>query len=122
MAERSAEEIQKFRNENNMTVSEGCPNPILNFTEVTFPNNNMRVVYRHGFKQPTPIQAQGWPIALSGRDLIGIAHTGSGKTLGFTLPGWIHINAQPPSPSWRWPDSYVLVPDKGTRATGYDRV
>jgi len=36
---------------------------------------------RLGFKEPTPIQAQGWPIALSGRDMVGIAMTGSGKTL-----------------------------------------
>jgi ATP-dependent RNA helicase DBP3 len=34
------------------------------------------------FKKPSPIQAQSWPILLSGRDLIGIAKTGSGKTLG----------------------------------------
>lgn len=40
-------------------------------------------------------QLQGWPIALSGRDMIGIAETGSGKTLAFLLPGIVHINAQP---------------------------
>jgi len=39
-----------------------------------------------GIKKPTPIQAQGIPTALSGRDMIGIAFTGSGKTLVFTLP------------------------------------
>lgn len=42
----------------------------------------MENIRRQGYLQPTPIQAQGWPIALSGRDLIGIAQTGSGKTLG----------------------------------------
>jgi superfamily II DNA/RNA helicase len=42
----------------------------------------------------TPIQAQGWPMALLGRDMIGISATGSGKTLAFLLPGMIHINAQ----------------------------
>lgn len=36
---------------------------------------------RQGFTEPTVIQAQGWPIALSGRDMVGIAKTGSGKTL-----------------------------------------
>lgn len=39
-----------------------------------------------GFAAPSPIQAQAWPILLSGRNLVGIAETGSGKTLGFGLP------------------------------------
>ncbi|CAJ1459842.1 unnamed protein product, partial [Effrenium voratum] len=39
-----------------------------------------------GFTEPTPIQAQAWPILCSGRDLIGVARTGSGKTLAFLLP------------------------------------
>ena len=41
------------------------------------------------------IQSQGWPIALSGIDLVGIGQTGSGKTLGFVLPAIVHIKAQP---------------------------
>lgn len=40
---------------------------------------------KQGFQDPTPIQAQGWPIALSGRDMVGIAQTGSGKTLAVRL-------------------------------------
>lgn len=36
---------------------------------------------KQGFSAPTAIQAQGWPIALSGKDMVGIAQTGSGKTL-----------------------------------------
>lgn len=40
------------------------------------------IYYRkQGFVEPTAIQAQGWPIALSGNNLVGIASTGSGKTL-----------------------------------------
>jgi ATP-dependent RNA helicase DDX5/DBP2 len=50
---------------------------------------------RAGFKEPTPIQAQGWPMALLGRDLVGLAETGSGKTLSYLLPAVVHINAQP---------------------------
>ena len=59
-------------------------------------------VKRAGFSEPTPIQSQGWPMALLGRDLIGLAETGSGKTLAYLLPAIVHINAQPhlgaPSP------------------------
>jgi Superfamily II DNA and RNA helicases len=39
-----------------------------------------------GFEHPTPIQAKVIPVALSGRDLIGLAETGSGKTAAFCLP------------------------------------
>ncbi|KAK7854695.1 dead-box atp-dependent rna helicase 20, partial [Quercus suber] len=48
-----------------------------------------------GFVEPSPIQAQGWPMALRGRDLISIAETGSGRTLAYLLPAIAHVNAQP---------------------------
>lgn len=55
----------------------------------------LEVISRLGFVEPTPIQSQGWPMALKGRDLIGIAETGSGKTLAYLLPALVHVNAQP---------------------------
>ena len=46
----------------------------------------LRAVAEHGYTEPTPIQSQAIPIVLSGRDLLGAAQTGTGKTAGFTLP------------------------------------
>jgi ATP-dependent RNA helicase DDX5/DBP2 len=46
-------------------------------------------VLQAGFSVPTPIQAQSWPIAIKGRDIVAVAKTGSGKTLGYLLPGFI---------------------------------
>lgn len=57
------------------------PPPSQFFEEGNFPEYLMTEILRQGFAEPTAIQAQGWPIALSGRDLVGIAQTGSGKTL-----------------------------------------
>jgi ATP-dependent RNA helicase DDX5/DBP2 len=58
------------------------------------PEYVLREVLKCGFAKPSPIQSQGWPMALLGRDMIGISATGSGKTLAFLLPAMIHINAQ----------------------------
>ena len=46
----------------------------------------LRAVTEQGYTQPTPIQAQAIPVVLAGRDLLGAAQTGTGKTAGFTLP------------------------------------
>jgi ATP-dependent RNA helicase RhlE len=46
----------------------------------------LRAVAEQGYTEPTPIQSQAIPIVLSGRDLLGAAQTGTGKTAGFTLP------------------------------------
>jgi ATP-dependent RNA helicase DBP3 len=59
--------------------------------EKAFGSNIMSVC--KGFTKPTPIQAQCWPVLASGRDIVGIAETGSGKTLGFLLPAvWQVLN------------------------------
>ncbi len=46
----------------------------------------LEVLYKNKFEQPTPIQEQAIPIALEGKDLVGIAQTGTGKTLAFGIP------------------------------------
>jgi len=63
--------------------------PLLRFEGLGFPSSIMSVC--EGFAQPTPIQAQCWPVLASGRDTIGIAETGSGKTLAFSIPALAHL-------------------------------
>src|SRR5437870_11417139 len=46
----------------------------------------LRAVTEQGYEIPTPIQSQAIPVILSGKDLLGAAQTGTGKTAGFTLP------------------------------------
>lgn len=112
VSSRSPEQIRKWREEQKMKVTEGCPNPVLHFEEIQFPSAIKHVIRQSGFKTPTPIQSQGWPVGLSGSDLIGIAQTGSGKTLGFILPGLVHINTQPPGPQHSGPVGLCLCPTR----------
>jgi ATP-dependent RNA helicase DDX41 len=62
------------------------PPPIKKFADMKFPPAILKALTAKGIKRPTPIQIQGIPVVLAGRDLIGIAFTGSGKTLVFALP------------------------------------
>ncbi|KAL6033759.1 hypothetical protein STEG23_007748 [Scotinomys teguina] len=69
-----------------LVEGDGIPPPIKSFKEMKFPAAILRGLKKKGILHPTPIQIQGIPTILSGRDMIGIAFTGSGKTLVFTLP------------------------------------
>ena len=64
--------------------------PLLTFADCPFASTIKRSLECAGFTTPTPTQAQAWPIALAGRDIITVAKTGSGKTIGFLLPAY-HI-------------------------------
>ena len=80
--------------------------------EAGFPAYVMSEVKAQGFPAPTAIQSQGWPMALSGRDVVGIAETGSGKTLTYCLPAIVHINAQPLLAPGDGPIVLVLAPTR----------
>lgn len=57
----------------------------MGFSKLGLSHNIMRALTEMGFKQPTPIQAQGIPLLLQGEDLIGQAQTGTGKTAAFGI-------------------------------------
>lgn len=71
---------------NIITEGSGCPPPIKTFKEMKLPEAVLKALANKGIARPTPIQVQALPALLSGRDLVGIAFTGSGKTLTFSMP------------------------------------
>jgi len=58
----------------------------MSFTQLNLSNEILRAIADQGYTTPTPIQAQAIPLILDGRDIMGAAQTGTGKTAGFTLP------------------------------------
>lgn len=78
---------EKTRKEWHMEV-EGfdIPPPLKRFKDMKFPKPLLEALEEKKIKRPTPIQMQGLPVALAGRDMVGIAFTGSGKTITFSLP------------------------------------
>ncbi|CAJ1946695.1 unnamed protein product [Sphenostylis stenocarpa] len=83
---------ESYRNRHEITVTgDNVPPPLTSFGSTGFPPELLREVQNAGFSAPTPIQAQSWPIALQSRDIVAIAKTGSGKTLGYLIPAFVHL-------------------------------
>ncbi|OMJ15653.1 ATP-dependent RNA helicase dbp2 [Smittium culicis] len=113
ISSRSEEEVKQYRDSHEMTLmGNGIPRPITSFDEAGFPDYVLKEITKLGFEKPTSIQAQGWPMALSGRDVVGVAATGSGKTLTYCLPAIVHINAQPLLKPGDGPIVLVLSPTR----------
>ncbi|KFR09392.1 putative ATP-dependent RNA helicase DDX43, partial [Nipponia nippon] len=121
-ASMSQEEVELWRKENNNIICDDLkegekrciPNPVCKFEDVFehYPDV-MANIRKVGFQKPTPIQSQAWPIILQGIDLIGIAQTGTGKTLAYLMPGFIHLTSQPISKDQRGgPGMLVLAPTR----------
>ena len=76
-----------FREDYSITVrGTNVPPPLRSWSESPIPKSILKVISDIGYSKPTPIQRQAIPIAISGRDLIGVAETGSGKTASFVIP------------------------------------
>jgi ATP-dependent RNA helicase RhlE len=67
---------------------------------------------RTGFTRPTPIQNKAVPIALAGHDILGLAQTGTGKTLAFGLPLMDHLLAEQRRPAPRTARALILAPTR----------
>lgn len=67
-------------------TGDDIPPPLLKFSHMRLPAPILTALENKGIANPTPIQIQGLPVVLAGRDMIGVAFTGSGKSMVFTLP------------------------------------
>jgi len=105
--------VEEWRRKAEITVAgPRVPKPVRTFIEASVPEFMLQEIMKAGFTEPTAIQSQGWPMALSGRDMVGIAQTGSGKTLSFLVPAVVHIIAQPELKPGDGPIVLILAPTR----------
>lgn len=90
-----------------------CTRPIIRWSQLGLPSTIMSIIEgRLNYSSPSSIQAQAIPAIMSGRDIIGVAKTGSGKTLSFVLPLLRHIQDQPPLKKGDGPIGLIMTPTR----------
>ncbi|XP_042360669.1 ATP-dependent RNA helicase DDX42 isoform X2 [Plectropomus leopardus] len=106
-------QVLELRHKLNLRVSGAAPpKPCTSFAHFNFDEQLMHQIRKSEYTQPTPIQCQGVPIALSGRDMIGIAKTGSGKTAAFIWPMLVHIMDQKELEAGEGPIAVIVCPTR----------
>jgi ATP-dependent RNA helicase RhlE len=105
--------VTRARDAHSMTIN--TTDSTCSFTDFGLAEPIVRAVSELGYREPTPIQAQAIPVVMSGRDVMGAAQTGTGKTAGFALPmlhrllPWANTSASPARHPVR---SLVLAPTR----------
>jgi len=110
----SDDEVRELRLslENIKVVGKSCPKPATCWAQCGLSRKIMEVLKKSKYLSPTPIQTQAIPAIMSGRDVIGIAKTGCGKTLAFLLPMFRHILDQPKLEKGEGPIAVVITPTR----------
>ncbi|KAH7936253.1 probable ATP-dependent RNA helicase DDX5 [Rhipicephalus sanguineus] len=111
---RSMSEVEAYRNANGVWVrGRDVPKPILALEESNFPEFIVKgIEARNDYTSPMPIEANCWPIALSCRNFLGVAETGSHKMVAYVLPAVIHVSRQPPRQRHEGPIAVLLAPTR----------
>lgn len=76
------------------TEGTDVPRPICSFAHLRFPDSLLDKITASGYERPTPIQCIALPCVLKGRDVLGIAQTGTGKTAVYIWPLLFHVKDQ----------------------------
>ncbi|MCJ1406972.1 pre-mRNA processing RNA-helicase [Ptychographa xylographoides] len=88
------------------------PKPVVKWSQCGLGVQTMDVISRLGYEKPSAIQSQAIPSIMSGRDIIGVAKTGSGKTIAFLLPMFRHIKDQRPLDGLDGPVGLIMTPTR----------
>ncbi|XP_064544639.1 ATP-dependent RNA helicase DDX42 [Drosophila montana] len=113
IAQLDEEQVRELRRTLGVKVSGALPpKPVSSFGHFGFDDLLLKSVRKAEYTQPTPIQAQAVPAALSGRDIIGIAKTGSGKTAAFIWPLLTHLMDQRELRPGDGPIGLILAPTR----------
>lgn len=120
------ESWKKIRDKWHILVEgDDVPPPIRSFADMKFPQPILNDLASRNIKRPTPIQMQGLPVALAGRDMVGIAFTGSGKSLTFALPlvmASLEEEIRMPLVGGEGPVGIILAPSRELVRQTYDIV
>ena len=106
-----SDDITAWCKKNEVTLSQGCPDPYTSYESARLPPQILQQFTQAGFTGPTPIQAASWAPAMRGRDVVGVAKTGSGKTLGFLVPAFLRIMQERKDPR-QGPTTLVMAPTR----------
>ena len=98
------------------------PKPVCSFGHFGFDKQLMKAITKSEFTEPTPIQAVACPAVLSGRDVLGTAQTGSGKTCAFIWPMLVHCMDQRELRRGDGPIALILVPTRELALQIYSEV
>lgn len=114
LAEMTEAELADLRLElDGIKVSgEDVPKPVQKWSHCGLNIQSLEVIGKLGYEKPTAIQMQAIPAIMSGRDVIGVAKTGSGKTMAFMLPMFRHIRDQRPLEGSDGPIGLIMTPTR----------
>ncbi|KAF4629360.1 hypothetical protein G7Y89_g8789 [Cudoniella acicularis] len=119
-------EIDQFLAKHFITISDPLSSsmtyrPIVKFTYLPVTDPAQLTPFK-SFSAPTPIQAAAWPYLCAARDVIGVAETGSGKTMAFAVPCVRHILSLPASQRNKGARAVVVSPTRELAMQSYEQI
>ncbi|OJD24067.1 pre-mRNA-processing ATP-dependent RNA helicase PRP5 [Blastomyces percursus] len=114
LAELTEEEVAALRLELDGIKVRGVdvPKPVQKWSQCGLGVQTLDVIRKLNYENPTSIQSQAIPAIMSGRDVIGVAKTGSGKTIAFLLPMFRHIMDQRPLENMEGSIGLIMTPTR----------